>query len=287
MNRPVRILLPWFERREAITALLGFRMPSREQEADAASKEYDAARAALATRLPCSGEAPEVEPPPPEIADAAASLLKQLQASPWEKDRPCNLRVAVVNLRQVVAFQKAISLDGVAERVATVAVDDWRSLAALCLPNGDRIPEDELRGTFDKDERGMTITSLNPNLRASSVRPLGQRSGAHVFGVEVVFGTPFVHVVEYQGRLFLRDGCHRTFGLLARGLDRVPCIVERGTSPADIHGGGTSFIGRETLLGPQPPFLTDFHDPAYSRTVEQQCFRKVVRIRVEEFVIPV
>jgi len=287
MNRPVRILLPWFERREAITALLGFQLPRSEKEAVAASEEFDAARATLRTRPPYSEEPLELGPLPAEIAEAGASYLEQMRAPAWEQGRPRDVRAALVDLRRVIAFQKAISLDGIAQRVAAAVADDWRSLAALCLPSADGASEEELRGTFDKDERGMTITSLNPNLRASPVRPLGQKGGAQLFGVEVVFGTPFIHVVEYRGRLFLRDGYHRTFGLLARGIHRVPCLIERGASSADIHGGGTAFIGREHLLGPQPPLLTDFHDPAYSRTVEQQSFRKVVRIRVEEFVIPV
>jgi hypothetical protein len=102
-----------------------------------------------------------------------------------------------------------------------------------------------------------------------------------------MFGTGHVHVVEYKGRHFLKDGYHRCYGLLARGITRVPAIYERARSFADVHSGGTTFVSQEYLLGTHPPMLTDFHCPAVSATVSQQAFRKVVRIRAEEFVVNV
>lgn len=287
MKRSARLLLPWFERREAITALLGFRLPLNEEEATSASREFDAALRLLNARDPHPDSPPEVEPLPSEIAEAGAGHLELMQNAGWSPGHSRDVRTGIVDLRNVIAFQKAVCLDGIGDRVASASADDWQSLADVCLPRADAADEEELRGTFDKNSRGMTISSLNPNLRASQVRPLGRTRGGQLFGVEIVFGTPFVHVVEYRGRLFLRDGYHRTHGLLARGIHRIPCLWERGASAADVHAGGSSFVGHEHLFGLRPPLLTDFHHPDYSRTVEQQSFRKVVRIHVEEFVVHV
>jgi hypothetical protein len=287
MNRALKILLPWFDRREAIAALLGFRLPENDEESADASETFDAARATLQTRPPYADRAPLIEPLPAEIADHGGEFLEQFRAPVWGQDAPRDVRTAVVDLRQVIAFQKAISLEGIDDRVATASVDDWSSLSAICLvPPGEAL-EEELKGTFDKDSKGMTISSLNPNLRATQVRPTGRSRAGQVFSVEVVFGTPFVHVVEYRDRLFLRDGYHRTYGLLARGIHRVPCLYEKGTSATDVHKGGSAFIAHEHLFGPQPPMLTDFHHPDYSHLVEQKSFRKVIRIRVEEFVVQI
>lgn len=288
MHRPVQVLLAWLERIDAISALLGFRLPADGEDVSIHAATYDAQRAVMLAR-PAFEPAPlEIVPLPASIAQRGEDLLRTLRpvAEPREFTGS-RLSAGVVDLTRLLSFQKAVSLEHIAQRVGTVAPDDWETLADICLPV--MAAAEELNGTFDKDGRGVTIASLNPNLRVGPVRTvtLPDAAASRLIGFTLMFGTPHVHIVEYKGRWFLKDGYHRCYGLLARGVTRAPVVVERARSFADVHGGGTTLVSQEYLLGSHPPRLTDFHDPAVSATVTQQALRKVIRIRAEEFVVNV
>jgi len=288
MQRRVRILLAWFERREAVTALLGFRMPEKGDDVDAVDARYDATRAALLARRPFTDDLPPLEPLPAAIAEHARMVLEPMRLATRDERPWRELDAGIIDLMRLISFQKAVALDDIENRFADVSQDDWHSLANLCLPLARG--EEDLRGTFDKDGKGLTFTSFNPNLRISPIQRVGSTGGpdsGQIVGFQILFGTPHVHVVAYKNRVFLKDGYHRAFGLLARGITRVPCIFERARSFQDVHSGAAGFITQEYVLGTHPPLVRDFNDPAVSATVEQQSFRKVIRIRAEEFVIHV
>jgi hypothetical protein len=287
MRRQVRVLMAWFERMDAISALLGFRMPAEGEDVSLAAATYQAHRAALLARPPFEPEPMAIEPLPAAIADRGEAVLRRLRPSVEAAGTSSRLAAGLVDLRYVLSFQKAVSLEEIGKRVAAVSADDWKSLADVCLPV-DGV-EEELSGTYDRDGHGLTLTSLNPNLRVGPVRTvvMPDGSGARLIGFALMFGTPHVHVVEYRGRYFLKDGYHRGYGLLSRGITRVPAIVERARTFGDVHGGATTLVSQEYLLGTHPPRLMDFHDPAVSATVCQQALRKAIRIRAEDFVMNV
>jgi len=224
---------------------------------------------------------------PPSIAARGEALLQSLQAaSPGKAAR--ELKIGIVDLRQLVSVQRAIALDDIGSRVAQASPDHWESLADLCWASPDADAED-LKGAFDKDGKGVTISSANPNLRVAPVQNLVTPgpAGGRFLGFQVVFGTRHLHVAEYRERLFLKDGYHRAYGLLARGITHVPCVYEKVEHFQAVHGGGVTLIAPEHILGDRPPRVIDFLDDQVSTTVEQQFFRKVIRIRAEEFVVNV
>jgi hypothetical protein len=297
MRHQVRVLLAWFERMDAISALLGFRMPADGEDVSVHAASYEAQRAALLARPAFVPSPMTVDPLPEAIADRAEELLKTLRPAGHRAGSSGHahaqasgpsLSAGIVDLTRLISFQRAVNLEQIADRVAAAAPGDWAALAEICLPLGGA-EEEDLHGTFDKDGRGVTITSHNPNLRVGHVRtvPGPEGGNARVIGFTLMFGTRHVHVVEYKGRHFLKDGYHRCHGLLARGITRVPAIYERARSFADVHSGSTTFVSQEYLLGTHPPMLTDFLHPGVSATVSQQAFRKSIRIRAEEFVVNV
>ena len=268
-------------------ALLGFQVPEEDDDVSEPIARYEATREAMLSRPAFSAEPPEPEPLPREIEPRGELHLERLRAAESGNGGSSHeLTAGVVDLRRIVAFQKAVVLDSIEERIGDASQDDWGALADICLPE----PSDgeNLRGTYDKDGKGLTLTSPNPNLRISGIRQLGVGDdGGPIVGFHVQFGSPHLHVISYDGRCFLKDGYHRACGLLSRGITRAPCIFERAESFAAVHSGGTSVISPEYLLGTHPPLLPDFLDPAVSSTVEQQSFRKVVRVHAEDFVVHV
>lgn len=280
MNRPVRILLPWLEPREAVSALLGFRMPEKGEDVAPQLSLYAEKRANVEARPPFVAAPPDLAPLPPEHRQRGDEFLASIGA------HGTGTRVGIIDLECVLSFQKVVALDQIDERLSGVTAEDWPALLDLCIPTSR--PDEPLSGTYDRDGKGLTITSLNPNLRVSAVQQVNRRMNGvdeQLIGFTVTFGTNWVNVVEYRGRAFLKDGYHRCYGLLGRGIRRVPCAYTVATSFNDVHGPASSHISQEHLLGPHPPFVTDFHDDSISVPGEQRAFRKVVRIHAEELVV--
>jgi hypothetical protein len=286
LNRPLRVLLAWFERKDAVSALLNFRLPEAGDDLRPLEAQYDAARAALAARPPFDEPPPLLEPLPETIAEHGRRIADRMRTATRDEKPPRELDTGVIDLSRVISFQKAVALDALEGRVGAISQDDWTALANLCLPESTA-GDDSLRGTFDKDGKGITLTSFNPNLRVTPVQQipsLSNEAGPAV-GFQVIFGLPYLHVVEYRNRVFLKDGYHRAHGLLSRGITRVPCLWERARSFQDVYGGGSTFISQEYILGTHPPLVRDFNDTGVAATVQQQSFRRVIRIRAEEFVV--
>ena len=251
MKREIQVLLAWFEPRDAISALLGFRLPAQGEDVSAWAAIFQQKYEALRSR-PAYADLPMMkEPLPAHLAEKGGSVLRSILGSEREiaRGRFCT---AIVDLKRLISLQKAVALDQDEARFENIAADDWGRLFDLCFPT-QRVEED-LTGTFDKDGKGVTITSTNPNLRVGPLQDVDMpgTAGVRLLGFSVVFGTPHVHVVEYKGRYFLKDGYHRCFALLSRGITQAPVVLERGRSFSDVHGGGASLIAPEHLLGDRP-----------------------------------
>jgi hypothetical protein len=195
-----------------------------------------------------------------------------------------------VDLRGVLSFQKKVILEGVDQRVAAVRVDDLRSLFELCLPAPDQ-PR-PMSASVDQDLKGVALSSLNPNLRAigyhaqdAQVSPApGQPAQrAKLVGFVISFGAPFLQVVEYRDRWFIRDGYHRAYALLRAGILQVPCVLVRARSFAETGAEAQAFFRHEILYGDRPPFLPDFLDNSVSTSATEPVTRKVIRLRADEF----
>lgn len=280
MNRSVRLLLPWLDAHEAISALIGFRLPLPGEDLREALATYETQRKAVAKRPPFDRPPARSTPLPDWQQPRADAFLRTMKFDAG------TTRTAVVDLADVIAFQKIVALDSIEERTAGISADDADALFDLCIPALK--PAEEIDGTFDRDGKGLTISSLNPNLRVSTLQQVPSSNGNghsdQVVGFSITFGSPHVHVIEYKGRLYLKDGYHRCYALLARGIQRIPCVVATARSFSEVVGQGTANIAHEHLTGARPPLLTDFFDETVSVTLQQRCLRKVVRIHAEEFV---
>jgi len=185
-----------------------------------------------------------------------------------------------------------VTLERINERLGNIQGEQWDELFSLCLPNIP--PLEELRFASQIEERAFTISTTNPNLRIltpmQGVVALAPdpntpaRNFPHV-GFAIDFGTPFVQIVEFQQRWYVRDGYHRCYGLMQRGIYRIPCVFVRARNFAETGANRPGFIAQEALLGPHPPLLSDFLDDTFSINTQQPSMVKVVRVVAQEFAV--
>jgi hypothetical protein len=285
----MRLLLPWLDDAEAIAYLLGH-MPVPGEDLTAQESVLNSSRASLQARSTYVIPTPTISDLPQAIQEQAAAFCKRpeivsvLQGLDWS--------LGMVDLRQVLSFQKMVAEEQAVERANSVNLGDLHQLFSFCLPESGS--EIMLSGTLDHDQRGITLSSLNPNLRVGTqlafdmeVPAVPGSSGRKekVVGFTINFGVKFIQIAEYQGRWFVRDGYHRTYGLLRGGIHDIPAVFIRARSFQELGAAQPGFFPYQTLFSERPPFLTDFLDDHLSVSVAQKATRKVVRISAEEFVV--
>jgi hypothetical protein len=72
--------------------------------------------------------------------------------------------------------------------------------------------------------------------------------------------SPYVEVASYRGRWFLRDGYHRSFRLLNRGIHFVPAVLVQAETLTQMGAVGSQFFAEEILFSRRPPMVEDFLD---------------------------
>lgn len=198
---------------------------------------------------------------------------------------------AMVNLHDVIAFQKIISVEGLEARV-TSAGRSKEQLLELCLPTNQPLPL--TAALVDPDGKGFTISSHNPNLRITAGQGEAEVSpgpGLPAVRMQALMffaslGASYVQVAHYKGRYFIRDGYHRGAGLLREGINVVPCIlIDAKNFDEVVMGQPQAFLPYEILFGERPPRLADFWDDDVAHTIFRPAVRKIVRVRGDEFVV--
>jgi len=292
MERLVRCLLAWTNEQEAIPTLIGH-IPGQGEQIEAQRNLWQTARNAKDARERYEMATPTLAPLPPELSQRSdfftqrPDVIAAFQGLDWS--------VGLADLNQVLSFQKIVVKEQALERVdAEVKAHDLQSVFSFCLP--DPSESVNLPGAIDHDQKGITFSSLNPNLRIGGhaivdldvVAAPGQPSSKQKFiGFTINFGARFVQVAEYNHRWFVRDGYHRCYGLLRKGISRIPCVFVRAHSFEELGAAAPGFFSFETLFGDRPPFLSDFLDDSVSADTKQLAQRKVVRIAGQEFLVAV
>src|SRR5258708_5778071 len=201
---------------------------------------------------------------------------------------PLQWSPAMVDLREVLSYQQIINHDGMEARVSSVS-DNLEELLKFCLPINE--PITQLGAFVDADQKGYTISSLNPNLRifqglmhdtevppAPGLPPIRVKAVTFFIGL----GTSYLQVGRYKNRYFIRDGYHRAAGLLKKGVNIVPCILVEARNTDEL-GLKQGFFTYEVIYGDRPPRLTDFWDDTVAQDGKSVAIRHVLRIRGEEF----
>jgi hypothetical protein len=76
------------------------------------------------------------------------------------------------------------------------------------------------------------------------------------------YTSPYLEVALYRDRWFLRDGYHRSYSLLRRGIHCVPAVVLHARTIGDLGAVGHKFFSEEILFCARPPMVSDFANEA-------------------------
>jgi hypothetical protein len=272
--RPARVSLGWLAPEQG-EFLLASRAEARPPEAH--RTRVRKARDTVAARPVWGDRAGLVSPLPAELCDHAARLGATpggtaMQAEGWE--------IAMVDLDEIVAFQTNVFTDTTPDRVAGLEPGDLESIASLTLPISDTAP---VSVQYDQLSRSYTITSPNPNLRVVGNFDDRPANGPLGFGFGAAVTPSYLQVARIRGRLILRDGYHRSFGLLSRGITHVPAYVRDFDTTENLAPAG--MLPQNTWLGDRPPMLRDYHDDRVAASVLLPAQHRMIVIHAIETLV--
>jgi hypothetical protein len=273
-----RALLAWLADEQAMTMMLEgqqqgiFTAALQQRLADA--------RAALAARTAKIDQTDLIRPIPRDMASYIARLEKSSQAKPyWDE----GWQPAMVDLPRVCALQPHTFVNDALNRVARANLSDTRSLAEVTLPLDTTEP---VTFQFDRRRQSFTTSVSNQNLQIvgafGGLAP-GQPAGTVHMGFQLRMVTSYLQVGGFQGRWFLRDGYHRSIGLIQRGVRYVPAFVRANMTMSDLVPAGALEI--ESLLSAKPPVLADYWDDSVACSQRQPPPRRVISISASEISI--
>jgi hypothetical protein len=217
--RPARALIGWLPRDMAQATIAG--PGSQPPYGPDIETRVARACAAVAARPPHAMAVNVISDPPRELDAHIAELgaqpfFRQFNAEGW--------RIQIADLRSVRALQPVVHTDHSTERTQGARADDLVALARITLP---RTRAKEILATVPSaDGRGWIITCRNPHLRIRGPNSADRDDNGYktkVFGIETEIVNSLVQVVRWRGVYVLRDGYHRTHGLLSQGITTCQC----------------------------------------------------------------
>ncbi len=243
----------------------------------AATEVVQRARQAVAARPSGVEQDALVTRAPDELAEHVRALEASPAAKPMHDE---GWTVALVDLTRVCAFQPTVVSDQALARVEAADKDDLASIAEITLPltQGEELPV-----LYDAIHQAWTVTSTNLNLRViGNVGPLPVSPLGAALGFAVVAAPSFLQVGRYNGRHYLRDGYHRAFGLLSRGITVVPAFVRDIAAFEELVSDPRTMLPQDSYQGQRPPVLTDYLDDTVSAAGQVPAVHKMIVIQALE-----
>jgi hypothetical protein len=192
-----------------------------------------------------------------------ADLLTEMDGLDWS--------LAVVDLRQLLAFQRRMSFRSATSQPPAVA-NEWSRLINLAFAQPRPVLYESV---YDAASNTLQLDSDDPNLHLRTTVNLTTPLAVHT-------GGPFFEVALYNGRWFLRDGYHRAYALLKAGIERVPSVIVYARSFSELGADQGWFFPESVLFSFRPPRVTDFLNQELTIEYDRPRTRKTIRITIEE-----
>lgn len=187
-------------------------------------------------------------------------------------------RLAIVDLRKLLAFQRRLCFDSVLPKVFTRRVEerDWGQIFDLALPKMLHHCPPRIRRLSETE---VEFRSANPNFRIEFSASFERDNGC---AWSLSYGSPYMEVACYRGRWFLRDGYHRAYRFLKRGIFAVPAVVIEAETLEVLGAAQPWFFSEETLFSAHPPKLLDFQNKRLVLEYDRPAWEKVIRLTLCE-----
>jgi hypothetical protein len=268
LQRPARALIGWMAPDEAAQWVAG---PGQAIGPDHRATVLRA-RAAVAVRAATVDQTNVITEAPTSLTEHREALRSNVASAPYFQE---GWDVAMADLSRICAIQRHVLTDDATQRVAEVDGLDLTSIAAVALPLAQ--PR-RLAAAFNPEKQSWIFSSANPNLRIAGQFHGEVQPGVHAFGFVISVSASFIQVARYRDRYLLRDGYHRAYGFLARGIERVPVFVREYETFAEM-GLPSGLSPQDTYLGERPPLVADYLDDAVSAAAVMPVTQKVVVVQ--------
>lgn len=225
---------------------------------------------------------PEVDlgpDPVSDIPDSAEPHLEDVRTSEAFKDvfDGRTPEFGVVDMTKVCAFQPQVK-----ERYEVDPPgDNIDTLLPYCLPV-DFQQETQARLNAKNGGADLTVSCDSPNVVVEGIDL--DEEGAHI---RIGAKKNWIQVAHLGGRAYLKNGYHRVFQLASRGVTDVPAVIIEAEDWNDAGAGKDGFFSPSYLEDlNRPPLVTDFLTNA-AITVPRRRQKKIIRVEVDEFKVPV
>lgn len=282
--RPARSLIGWLPTEVAQASLAGpgVQSPFEPQIVSRVAS----AHAAVATRQPHTAGTDVITDLPIDLVPYVDELKSKPFYQPFAAE---GWQVRMADLRRIRSAQPTVHTDHATERTQSARPDDLLSLARVTLPHSRA---KELMATEPTaDGRGWILTCRNPQLRVRGPYTANRDDNGYktkVFGIETEVANSLVQVVRWRGVYILRDGYHRAYGLLSRGIESVPVLYHEfpDYQPPLVAPG---LFDPNVYIGERAPRLSDYLDDSVSADIEVRRKQKtlVIQVQVMELDTPV
>ena len=224
------------------------------------------ARAEIAQQQPLIGGSALCEEETILLRDAFA---KQDSRTDLRAELNClNWSLGVVDLRQLLSFQRRLSFHPTLPAMRVPERGDWAALMDIAFA----VPKPAVYdAVHDISTNTITLRSSNPNLHL-------RVSAESASLITVHTQSPFFEVARYAGRWFLRDGYHRAFELLRAGISKLPAVIVEARTFEELGAAKPHFFCESVLLAERAPYVTDFLDP--SMTIAYQRPQTITTLRI-------
>lgn len=276
--RPARSIIGWLPPQIAHQLLAG---PGKEPPFDPQiAVRTAAAHAAVAGRPPHQQAAGVVADLP---NDTLAAYVNELMAQPFYQASfvpEGGWQVRMADLRRVRALQPHVHTDHAAKRTEGATADDMLSLARITLPHSRE--KDPIGVVPTPDGRGWVLTCRNPQLHVRGAYKGDVDNDGYktkVFGIETEIANSLMQVVRWRGAYILRDGYHRAYGLLSRGISSVPVMYREWPDQQPLLPAPNALLFDPA--GERAPLLTDYRDDAVAANIEVPQLQRTLLIQVQ------
>ena len=282
-----RVLLGFMPEQEALNFLNGMCVVENQQEVEDFKEQWR--RASHSVKRIGPRALPTVKQR--ELPSAHSAYVQQVSSQPIFKHMfGGDNSIREVEIGPLIAFQRHIDTQYASELASRMG--DEKFLLESCLPVQFQQNVDI---TYDPAVPGVTFSSFSPKLIVQGVHISGVPGPPITIGgqpaqpgVLIQTGSQpnYVQVVEYRTRYFLRNGYHRTYAALLSGHKYVPAVVTTAESLAEVGAQQPGFFPKDVLISDTPPLIEDFLKDDLAAGVKLRQMRKVIRVRVDDFLVP-